>query len=655
MCWSKDGHWLIGDQVNVNNGVVRFLRYPEGQEYLLSLPKELTPPEDDYSGTTCVGPSADGSRLFFYQTRYEVKWRIKVASAEGAALRDLDSDVRYAFRAFQWTRDGKATFQTDAMVYPMQPETALLMSPLSGANPVQFALMPAVSARAIPLAVSPDSKWLLFTPPQESGSSTLDLNVIPLSMADHGVSGLATAVFRTEAPARRGSLAPMWSPDSTRIALTCKADSADEQDVWVVFIDGRTPIRLTRTAAIESNLRWSPDGNMLAFVSEDGGAVELKVIPTAGGEAAVIRKWVDTALPAWGWSPDGTSLTIAEEGRLVRRPVSGSKTEPIANLKEYGIEEVTWLGWSPDGSRLALAHPTEDTNDLLSPWGQLLFAQVEESHLQKTAAVKLDGGSYFYAWSPDSTHVAYLCEDTVAARPTSRLYAVAVDDVVARIEAGAIPPTRPEAAGPVATEAPSESQSTSQLEPIMGSVFSDNFDNGLSKYWQIAPWFPNTSPPPAHAAENGRLMLANSSVRLSQIDWANYLVTVRVCVKEGRAIASIQTRATPSKSRADGMDRYSFAFGEANNAPRSALQLGLQYHNASGAPSYARLGANPRPMAPDRWYKLAFEVRGEQLRGYLDDELVIEATDARLSKGAPWISATGAPVLFDDFSVRQLP
>ena len=41
MCWSKDGHWLIGDQLNINGGVVRFLRYPEGQEYLLSVPEEL--------------------------------------------------------------------------------------------------------------------------------------------------------------------------------------------------------------------------------------------------------------------------------------------------------------------------------------------------------------------------------------------------------------------------------------------------------------------------------------------------------------------------------------------------------------------------------------------------------------------------------------
>ncbi len=656
MCWSKDGHWLIGDQLNVNNGVVRFLRYPEGQEYLVSLPKELVKRQSDYVSTCCVGPSADGSKLFFYQTAYATEWRVKVASADGAPLRNVDSDVRYAFRAFQWTRDGKATFQTDYMVYGgMQGETDLLMSPVSGEKPIPFTLRPAVPVRSTPLAVSPDSKWLLFTAPQESGSSTLNLNVIPLSMADHGVSGPATAVFRVASPARGGLAAPVWSPDSTRAALTCKADPADEQDVWVVFADGRTPIRLTRTAAIERDLQWSPDGNKLAFVADDGGAAELKVVPSAGGEAVVLRQWSGAEAPSWGWSPDGKSLTIAEQGRLARQPVSGRKTEPIVDLQEHGIGAVTWLGYSSDGSRLALAHRTEDTNDPLSPWGQLLFAHVEGSRLQKAATVKLDGGNYFYAWSPDNTHVAYLCEDTVPVRPEGRLYAVAVDDVVERIEAGAIPPSGPEAGEPVATEAPSESQSTPQPEPITGPVFSDNFDKGLSKCWQIVDWNAKGSPPPAHAVENGQLMLSNSSARLSQIDWADYLVTVRVCLKEGGAPVSIETRATPSNSGINNMDRYSFAFTRPRNAPASSARIGLQYHNPSGGRGYAGLCVNPCPLVPDKWYKLAFEVRGEHLRGYLDDKLLMEATDARLSNGAVWITAAGSPVLFDDFSVRRLP
>ncbi|MBP7051229.1 MAG: PD40 domain-containing protein [Phycisphaerae bacterium] len=651
MCWSKDGHWLIGAQVD---GTVRFVRYPEGQEYLVPLPKELAHDLDDYSGTYCAGPSADGSRLFFYQTGYTVKWRMKVASAQGAALRDLDSDTRYAFRPFQWARDGKATFQTDYQVYPKQPETALLMSPLSGAKPAPFVLMPGVSARARPLAVSPDSKWLLFVSPQGSGNRTLDLNVISLSMADHSVSGPATLLLRVTRPARESSLAPAWSPDSTRVVLACKADPAGEEDIWVVFTNGTAPIRLTRTAAIERDLKWSPDGNMLAFICDDGGAGELKVVPTAGGEAVVIRRWAVADVPEWGWSPDGKSLTIAEEDMLVRQPLSGGKAEPIVNLKEYGIESLEWQGWSPDGSRLALAYGERNTEDPLASSTYLLFARVEGGRLEQTVKVRADGGNMYYTWSPDSTHVAYLCEDAVPVRPEGRLYAVTVDDIVERIEAGAIPPIRRKTSAPTAAEYPFESIPTAQVEPITGPVFSDNFDNGLSKYWQIVPGKPDASPPPAHAVEDGQLMLLNSSARLNQIDWADYLVTVRVCVKEGAAPrqggVAIFARATPSNFGIEGVDQYTFLVSH----PTSLLWLELYYANASGSLSAAVLSRNPCTLVRDKWYKLAFEVRGEHLRGYVDDKLVIEATDARLSKGPVSINAGSSPVLFDDFSVRRL-
>jgi Tol biopolymer transport system component len=657
-CWSKDGHWLIGVQPW---GGARFVSYPEGKEYYLPLPKKLA--ED--GSASGVGPSADRSKLFFYQASTKLSYGVRVASAEGTTVSDVD--VRpsyYRLKGFQWAPDGKAVFHTAWTAQGQsstQWETGLLMSPLSIDKPVQFTLRPAVSTGATLLSVSPDSKWLLFTAAQESGSTTLDLNVIPLSMAGHKASGPATVVFRFAPPAGGSLRAPVWSPDSTRAALTGKADPADEEDIRVVFTDGRTPIRLTRTAAIERDLKWSPDGDMLAFISGDAGVRELKVIPTAGGDAAVIRKWASADLPSWGWSPDNKSLTIAEEGMLVRQPLSGGKAEPIVNLKEFGIERLKWQGWSPDGSRLALACPKGNVESPLVSWGRLLFARVEGGHLQQTAAMDLGAATWTggHAWSPDSTHVACEYEGVVAVRPEGRLYAVAVDDIVERIEAGAIPPTRPKAAEPGVTENPSESKPAPQLEPITGPVFSDNFNNGLSKCWQILDWDTKASPPPAHAVEDGQLMLSNCSARLNQIDWADYLVTVRVCLKEGvapgRGGVAIQTRATPSNFGIKDMDTYAFLFMWSNNAPTSGLRLDLLYRIASGARSGATLGRYPCTLVQGKWYKLAFEVRGEHLRGYLDDKLVIEAMDARLSKGAPWITATGSPVLLDDFSVRQLP
>lgn len=635
-CWSRDGKWLIGFQ---RKGA-RFVSYPEGQVYHISLPKD---------NANCVGTSPDRETLYFYQAGYKSTHGIWVAPADGTGLSDMNIEWSYGYGDYQWAPDGKAVF-LKRYTYTRTTgwKTDLFLSDLSGEKPTQFTLNPTPSTDGV--SVSPDGKWSLFLSAGESGSRTVGLKLMPLSMADHGVGGPATVVFRTTFLAAGTRDAFVWSPDSTRVALTCKAEPVDDEDIWVVFTDGRTPVRLTRTAVIEHHLTWSPDGKMLAYICDDAGAAELKVIPTAGGEAVVLRQWVDADAPLWGWSPDSKSLTVAEEDMLVRQPLSGGKAEPIVNLKEYGIEGLMWLGWSPDGRRLALAHWPRDNK-----YGQLLFARLEGGLLQQTGATE---GAVktrrikTYAWSPESTRVACEYEGIVATGPEGRLYAVAVDDIVERIEAGAIPPTGPKPAEPASAGKSAQSKPTPQFEPITGPVFSDNFDEGLSEYWQIVP--ANAT----HAVENGQLMLSNCSACLNQIDWADYLVTVRVCVKEGasgRGIAYITTRLTSSDFGTSKMDRYSFVLICSNNASASSLWLGLYYHNSSGAIRGATLGSNPCPLVPGKWYKLAFEVRGEQLRAYLDDELVMETTDARLSRGPVWISASGAPVLFDDFSVRRLP
>ncbi|UCD52384.1 MAG: PD40 domain-containing protein, partial [Phycisphaerales bacterium] len=644
-CWSRDGKWLIGFQPAAPLVDARFVSYPEGQEYLISMPKDLAKDNN----THCVGVSPDRETLYFYHAGYKLTHGVWVASAEeGTALHDVD-----AWRDVQWAPDGKAVFHTRYR-RTTRWEVDLLLSTLSADEPTQFALSPSVSTDA-PLSVSPDGKWLLFSAAGESGSSTVDLNVTPLSMADHEARGPATVVFHIAPPLQQ--ISPIWSPDSTKVALTCKANNANEQDIWVVFTDGRTPIRLTQTAAIERDLKWSPDGNMLAYICDDADAEQLKVIRTAGGQAVVLRQWAGAGAPLWGWSPDSKSLTIAEEGKLVRQPLSGGKAEPIVDLKEYGIERLEWHGWSPDGSQLALAHYTRNDNGLLAPYGQLLFARVEGDRLQQTGVTDLGAATSVerYTWSPDSTHVACRYEGLVATMPEGRLYAVNVDDIVERIEAGAIAPTGPKPAKPVTARIPPEVKPTPKPEPITGPVFSDNFDNGLSEYWQIVSANSNAT----HAVENGHLILSNCSARLSQIDWADYRVTVRVCVKEGgasgRGIAAIQTRATPSHFGTNKMDRYGLILACSNDAAARSLWLAFYYRIASGAIRGTTLRKDPCPLVQGKWYKVAFEVRGEQLRGYLDDKLIIEATDARLSKGAMWISAMDAPVLFDDFSVQRLP
>jgi beta-lactamase regulating signal transducer with metallopeptidase domain/Tol biopolymer transport system component len=634
LCWSGDGRWLIGARPGGQGA--RFTRYPDGQEYLVPLPTELE------SSSACVGTSLDKSRLFFYQPGYELKFRVKVASAANGALKDVDVKAPY-LDVCQWAPDGKGLYTT---TYTVQGETGLVTSSLSGGESVQLSVKADIPGKVEPFSVSPDGKWVLFTVASQRGTRAFDLGVVPFSVANHETSGSATVIFRNERHTP-GPFLSVWSPDGMRVALTCKDDPGGGEGIWIAFTDGKASLRLTQTATTESDLKWSPDGSMMAFISGGEGTRELKVIPTAGGETRAIRKWDGEEKAQWAWSSDSKSLTIAEGGALVRQPLSGGAPESITNLKELGIEWTSWLSWSPDGSHLALVCDKPENKDL-RVWGQLLFVRVEEGRLLRTAAVDLKGGSWNYAWSPDSAHVAYTCEDAVAVRPAGRLYALAVDGVLERMNAGAIPPTQTQTASAMAQVA-----GPTLDVPMTNQRFSDDFSETETDPWRM--WEVSTEGPPfAHRRQNGELVLQNARAVIGRPDWRDYEVNVRLCVKQmasgGGNSAGIQFRRSPSNG---GFDFYNFAFVTSGSESRY-LWFGLGYRDAANKYHNSRFEMLPFDWKIDQWYRFRVEVRGSRLRGYVDDQLMAETDDERLVRGDVALSGSKLEAHFDDFSLRLL-
>jgi hypothetical protein len=112
-------------------------------------------------------------------------------------------------------------------------------------------------------------------------------------------------------------------------------------------------------------------------------------------------------------------------------------------------------------------------------------------------------------------------------------------------------------------------------------------------------------------------------------------------------------RGIPSQFGSTRMDRYHLGIRWNNGSPYSILAI--LYADASNTLRRGILDQSPCSIVRDEWYTLEFEVRGEQLRGYLDGKLVVEAADTRLPKGLLWLDADQGCTHFDDFSVRQLP
>jgi Tol biopolymer transport system component len=79
-------------------------------------------------------------------------------------------------------------------------------------------------------------------------------------------------------------VAPVWSPDGTKIAFASSRDGS--YDVYVMNADGSNVTRLTTNAAEDGfyavsvnevyyGLSWSPDGTQLVFISRRDGSLEV--------------------------------------------------------------------------------------------------------------------------------------------------------------------------------------------------------------------------------------------------------------------------------------------------------------------------------------------------------------------------------------------
>jgi Tol biopolymer transport system component len=246
------------------------------------------------------------------------------------------------------------------------------------------------------LSLSPDARYVVYDLPQRDGS--LDRDVLLLA-----VRGTHEAVL-VENPAN--DFNPIWTPDGNRILFT--SDRTGTFGIWVLSVaDGNAqgapellradmgkswPVRFTRgdsffygvqktmqdvyvaeldpetgkvTAPPSQASRrlvganswpeWSPDGKLLAFVSnrspggQDLPALSIRSFETGKQEELYPRM---TSMSRLRWSPDGRSILASggnERGRggLYRIDAQTGDVSPVV---QSGGRRIAWdCAWSPDG------------------------------------------------------------------------------------------------------------------------------------------------------------------------------------------------------------------------------------------------------------------------------------------------------------------
>jgi dipeptidyl aminopeptidase/acylaminoacyl peptidase len=118
---------------------------------------------------------------------------------------------------------------------------------------------------------------------------------------------------------------PQFSPDGRWIAYVASRSGAQESsytdisedrntDIYVVSADGGTSRRLTTNPAPDSNPRWSPDGQWIAYVANNdpkswAAKSEIMVVAAAGGAPRnLTQDYRESAGSGLTWSPDGRAL-----------------------------------------------------------------------------------------------------------------------------------------------------------------------------------------------------------------------------------------------------------------------------------------------------------------------------------------------------------
>jgi hypothetical protein len=402
-----------------------------------------------------------------------------------------------------------------------------------------------------------------------------------------------------------------------------------------LFADGSTPVRIAQTPdGLATRLRWSPDGRMIAFNLSTLEREILQVIPWEGGTPKTVLTMPKGQAVAFGWAPDSKEIVAAYDGTISSLSLTGDGPRVIARLQEAGYESASWVCWSPDGQRLAFYGERAG-----EPGRLCLLAPSTGKIVPLESSPKK---AWSFAWSPDSKMISCTSEEAQKTRPAGVIRELEIAAAVQKV-------------APVAEKKPTASKAPTKVEPIAGPVFTDTFDNGISKYWRMVECR-DEGLPCTHVAENGVLVLAHTSAHLDGIDWSDYVVKVRLCIKEaapsGEGVLAVEVRTTPSPFGA--RDRYTLVLTCVDGNP-AFLALGACYNDSSKNLQHAVWKNVGYSFVRDQWYTVELEVRGQQVRGYLDGKLVIEATDARLSKGGIWLTAWRSRVLLDDFSVRQLP
>ncbi len=192
---------------------------------------------------------------------------------------------------------------------------------------------------------------------------------------------------------------PQIAPSGEVIAYVRRSNDImtdrTRSNIWTVNADGSNHRPLLSGTANYSSPRWSPDGNRLAYVSNEERGSQLYVRWMDTGQTALLTN-IQSSAGNISWSPDGTQIAFTMNVEFDAKPFSISLPE-----KPEGAE------WSPAFEYITETRYQADGSGILEPAYSHIFVVPAEGGTPR----QLTSGNFNHrsslSWTPDSSEILF--------------------------------------------------------------------------------------------------------------------------------------------------------------------------------------------------------------------------------------------------------